>query len=293
VKVGFIGLGNMGAPMARRLLANGHDVKVFDSNAALAQTFSPAWVGSLREAGSDRDAIVTMLPNGQIVREVLLGEHGALSHARPGTIVLDTSSSDAAGTVALGAELKRLGFALIDAPVSGGVPLAAQGKLAMMIGSDDRATLDRVRPALEAFGDRPIEVGGLGCGHAAKAINNAIAAAIVAITSEGLVLGERFGIAPGTLLDVINSATGRSQISETIFKTQILPRTFALGFSIGLMAKDVALAASLCNRLGLDLPVLDAVSTRWSAARDALGHNTDFTAFVRDIEARNGVAKTA
>lgn len=292
MKVGFIGLGNMGAPMARRLLANGHDLKVFDTNAALAESFAPDWVGSLRDVGADRDVIVTMLPNGQIVREVLLGEHGALSHAIPGTIVLDTSSSDAAGTVALGAELKQLGFALIDAPVSGGVPLAVQGRLAMMIGSDDSATLDRVRPALEAFGDRHIQVGGLGCGHAAKAINNAIAAAIIAITSEGLTLGERFGIAPATLLDVINSSTGRSQISETLFKTQILPRTFAVGFSIGLMAKDVGLAESLCNRLGLDLPVLDAVSTSWAAARDALGHNTDFTAFLRAVEARN-VVRTA
>lgn len=291
MKVGFIGLGNMGAPMARRLLANGHDVKVFDTNAALAQSFTPAWVASLREVGSDRDVIVTMLPNGHIVREVLLGEHGALSRARPGTVVLDTSSSDAAGTVALGAELKQIGFALIDAPVSGGVPLAAQGKLAMMIGSDDRAPLDRVRPVLDAFGDRHIEVGGLGCGHAAKAINNSIAAAIIAITSEGLVLGERFGIARSTLLDVINSSTGRSQISETIFKTQVLPRTFSLGFSIGLMAKDVGLAASLCDGLDLDLPVLDAVSTTWSAARDTLGPNTDFTAFVRAIETRN-VART-
>lgn len=122
----------------------------------------------------------------------------------------------------------------------------------MMIGSNDRATLDRVRPVLEALGDRHIEVGGLGCGHAAKAINNSIAAAIIAITSEGLVLGERFGITRGTLLDVINSSTGRSQISETIFKTQVLPRTFSLGFSIGLMAKDVGLAASLCDGLGVD-----------------------------------------
>lgn len=291
MKVGFIGLGNMGAPMARRLLGNGHDVKVFDTNAALAQSFAPAWVGSLPEVGSDRDVIVTMLPNGQIVREVLLGEHGALSHAHPGTIVLDTSSSDAAGTVALGKELTQLGFALIDAPVSGGVPLATQGRLAMMIGSDDRATLDRVRPVLEALGDRHIEVGGLGCGHAAKAINNSIAAAIIAITSEGLVLGERFGITRGSLLDVINSSTGRSQISETIFKTQVLPRTFSLGFSMGLMAKDVGLAASLGDGLGLDLPVLDCVSTSWSAARDALGQNTDFTAFVRAVETHNGHEK--
>lgn len=289
MKVGFIGLGNMGAPMARRLLANGHDVKVFDTNAALAQSFAPAWVGSLREVGVDREVIVTMLPNGRIVREVLLGTDGALSHARPATIVLDTSSSDAAGTVALGSEIKQLGFTLIDAPVSGGVPLATQGRLAMMIGSDERAALDRVRPVLEAFGDRHIEVGGLGCGHAAKAINNSIAAAIIAITSEGLVLGERFGLAPATLLDVINSSTGRSQISETLFKTHILPRTFSVGFSTGLMAKDVGLAASLCERLELDLPVLEAVNSSWSAARDALGHNTDFTAFLRDIEARNGI----
>jgi len=287
VKVGFIGLGNMGAPMARRLIANGHDVKVFDANPRVAESFREHWAGSLRETGADRDVIVTMLPNGQIVREALLGKEGALRQARRGVIVVDTSSSDAAGTVSLGAELKALNVALVDAPVSGGVPLATQGKLALMIGTDDPALLDTVRPVLQAFGERHIEVGKLGAGHAAKAINNAIAAAIIAITSEGLLLGERFGVTPATLLDVINNSTGRSQISETLFKTQVLPRTFALGFSIGLMAKDVGLAASLGERLELKLPVLETVSQSWAAARDALGANTDFTAYLRAVEARN------
>ncbi|MET0658850.1 MAG: NAD(P)-dependent oxidoreductase [Steroidobacteraceae bacterium] len=292
MKVGIIGLGNMGAPMARRLLVNGHDLKAFDTNAQIAPHFAGHWADSLRDVGADRDVIVTMLPNGQIVREVLLGEAGALAAALPGTLVVDTSSSDPSGTIALGTELAARGFTLIDAPVSGGVPLASQGRLSLMIGCNDPSALERARPVLQAFGERHVEVGRLGCGHAAKAINNAIAATIIAITSEGLLLGERCGITPATLLDVINSSTGKSLVSETVFKTQILPRKFNLGFSMGLMSKDVDIAASLSKRLALDLPILETASASWSAACGTLGSTTDSTAFLRAVEIRNGMASS-
>lgn len=287
-KIGFIGLGNMGGPMARRLIAEGFDVLVHDASAAAGAAFGAAAVGSALAAGRDRDVIVTMLPNGDIVRDALLGERGALAQAQPGTVVVDMSSSDASGTVRLGGELARRAFPLVDAPVSGGVALAGEGRLSIMVGFDDRAAFERCRPVLLALGARLFEVGGLGAGHATKAINNVIAASIISVTAEGLLLGKRFGVDPETLLEVINASTGRSQVSDTLFRSQVLPRRFALGFSMGLMAKDVGLAAALGQDLNLRLPMIAAAQAGWTQARDSLGAETDFTAYVRHVEADNG-----
>jgi 3-hydroxyisobutyrate dehydrogenase len=290
MKIGFIGLGAMGGPMARRLIAEGFDLLVHDTNPASGAPFGAAAVATAADAGRDRDVIITMLPTGAVVREALLGDHGALSQARPGTIVVDMSSSDASGTVDLGVALGGRGFPLVDAPVSGGVALAGEGRLSIMAGFDNRAAFDRCRPVLLALGARLFEVGALGAGHAAKAINNVIAAAIIGVTAEGLLLGQRFGVAPETLLEVINASTGRSQVSDTLFRSQVLPRRFALGFTMGLMAKDVGLAASLAEDLELSLPMIAAARARWEAARDGLGAGTDFTAYIRHLEAENGGA---
>lgn len=288
MKIGFIGLGNMGAPMARHLLTRGFDLLVYDTNAAALDQFGDAAAPSLEAVAADRDILITMLPNGEIVRQALLGPNGALTRRQGGLIVIDTSSSDAFGTRQLGAELAQRDIVLLDAPVSGGVALAGEGKLSIMVGTDDEAAFAQVRTVIETLGARIIPVGPLGAGHAAKAINNAIAASIVAVTSEGLLLGQRFGLDPQVLLDVVNASTGKSQVSDTIFGSQILPRKFALGFSIGLMAKDVGLAVSLADQLELDLPLLSAAGQNWADARDGLGPQTDFTAYLRHVEAANG-----
>jgi 3-hydroxyisobutyrate dehydrogenase len=228
--------------------------------------------------------IITMLPNGHIVRDVLTGAGNALAEAPAGTIVLDCSSSDAGGTVELGEQLARRGIHLVDAPVSGGVPMARDGKLALMVGGTDDAVYAQVQPVLEALGARIVRVGPLGAGHAAKAINNAIAAATLAVTTEGMLMGERFGLAPETLLEVLNSSTGRSAVSESVFKTQIVPKTYAQGFALGLMAKDVGLADALRDKLGLDLPMLRQTHAQWQAALASLGASADFTAFHAYVE---------
>lgn len=287
LRIGFVGLGNMGAPMARRLLSSGFAGRVFDISADARAQFGEAAAGSVADAARGADVLVTMLPNGKIVRDAIASAGEALA---AGSIVLDMSSCDAAGTVRLGRDLAARGIALIDSPVSGGVALAAEGRLALMVGADDEATLERVRPLLDALGARMIRTGGLGTGHAAKAINNAVAAANIAITAEGLLVAERFGLAPETLLDVINSSTGRSGVSETIFKTQVLTRLYRQGFSLALMAKDVGLAGDLARDLGLDLPQLQATERGWIAARDGLEPDADFTAFYRHLEARNKAA---
>lgn len=287
MKIAFIGLGQMGAPMARRLV-DSEPVRVFDQSEEASAAFGAAAAGSLAEAGAGAEVIITMLPNGAIVREALLGDGGALANAAAGAIVVDMSSSDATGTRALAADLAKRGIVLIDAPVSGGVAGAVDGKLTIMVGADDPAAVAGVTPLLERMGSRVILVGPAGAGHAVKAINNVIAAAIIAVTSEGTVIGERFGVDPLVLLDVINSSTGRSGVSETLFKGQMLPRKFAAGFALGLMAKDVGIAEALSQAQGGATPVIDATASSWRAARDALGATEDFSSFLKYVEQQNG-----
>jgi len=281
VRIAFIGLGAMGRPMATHLLAQGFDLRVNDANADLAGTFGDAWAPSPAEAARGASVVVTMLPNGHIVRDVILGAGGVAEALGSGGVVVDTSSSDAGGTVMLGEELKARGIALIDAPVSGGVPLAAEGKLTLMIGGTDEAAFTTVQPLLTALSAKLMRVGGLGAGHAAKAINNAIAAAIFAVTSEGVDMGTRFGLDPAALLEVINASSGRSGISEGLFPSQVLPRKFALGFGLPLMAKDVALAEKLRGELGLHLPMIEATHRQMQAALATLGDRSDFTDYFR------------
>lgn len=277
MKITFIGLGMMGRPMAERLIDQGFALRVCDANPAMAEVFGPAFTSDAAAAAEGADLIVTMLPNGGIVRDVLTGV--VFDKITAGTLVIDCSSSDADGTVALGAMLAERGAVLIDAPVSGGVAMARDGALALMVGGIDDAAFAKALPVLEALGKRIVRVGGLGAGHAAKAINNAIAAAALAVTAEGLLMGERFGLSPQVLLDVINSSTGRSAVSETVFRTQIVPRTYAQGFALGLMAKDVGLADTLRARLGLELPMLQQTHAQWQRALASLGPAADFTAF--------------
>lgn len=284
MRIAFIGLGMMGRPMAERLIGQGFDVRVSDANPALAGEFGDVFAASPRDAAAGANIVVTMLPNGDIVRDVLVGAGNALADIAPEAVVIDCSSSDAGGTVALGVELAGRGIALVDAPVSGGVPLAREGKLALMVGGVDDALFALIAPVLEALGARILRVGPLGAGHAAKAINNAIAAATLAVTAEGLCMGERFGLAPDVLLEVLNSSTGRSAVSESVFRTQILPRTYAQGFALGLMAKDVGLADRLREELGLDLPMLSQTHGQWQRALGALGPAADFTAYHHYVE---------
>jgi 3-hydroxyisobutyrate dehydrogenase len=281
MRIAFIGLGAMGRPMATHLLAQGFDLRVNDTNADLAKNFGAAWAPSPSEATRGAEAVITMLPNGHIVRDVILGSGGVADAMGSGGIVVDTSSSDAGGTIALGAELKARGIALIDAPVSGGVPLAAEGKLTLMVGGTDDGAFAKVQPLLAALSAKLMRVGGLGAGHAAKAINNAIAAAIFAVTSEGVDMGARFGLHAATLLEVINASSGRSGISEGLFPSQVLPRKFDLGFGLPLMAKDVALADKLREELGLTLPMIETTHRQMQAALAAMGNHADFTDYFR------------
>jgi len=282
MRVGFIGIGNMGWPMARNLVTKGFQVTVFDAEPGRSQRFTQECGGAVAGQLTDlaaNDVIVTMLPTGQIVCQVLTGggDNSLARSLKPGTVVIEMSSSEPTGTQQLGAQLAHRQVTLIDAPVSGGVPRAQSGKLAIMIGGDDGAAIERVKPVLSAMGDRLFMTGPLGSGHAMKALNNYIAAACFTATAEAILVGEKFGLDPEKMVDIVNVSTGRNFHTDVVMKEHVLSKKFATGFSVGLLAKDVKIASDLATAVGIDAPLSKLIVERWASARDRLGANRDNT----------------
>ncbi|HVO47925.1 MAG TPA: NAD(P)-dependent oxidoreductase [Steroidobacteraceae bacterium] len=290
MKVALVGIGAMGTPMAACIARAGHTLTVYDSAPERAQKV--ATVNNCRAAANleelgESEFVVTMLPTGLVVRDLYLRE-GLAKRLRPGTIAIDMSSSDPTGTRALGAELLAHRIPLIDAPVSGGVPRAVQGTLTIMIGGDDPAAMERARPLLRAMGDRLFDTGGLGSGHAMKALNNFVAAAGFAACAEALLAGQRFGLDPKRIVEIMNVSTGRSFHTDVVLQEHVVGGKFATGFQLGLLAKDVRIAADLARDLHLDAPVTRLISQRFESARDALGHGRDHTEAIKAWDQNSG-----
>jgi 3-hydroxyisobutyrate dehydrogenase len=281
-RVAFIGVGTMGWPMAANVLAGGFDVTAFDARSEQAAAWAKETGGKsttdLAALGREVDVVVTMLPTGREVRDVLLRmDNGSLAaNLRKGAIVVDMSSAEPVGTRELGKELAERGITLLDAPVSGGVRGAKDGTLAIMIGGDAEAAA-AVKPLLEKMGKRLFEVGALGCGHAMKSLNNFVAATNFASAIEAMRVGTAFGLDPAVMIDVINSSSGRNSSTEGIIKNEVLTGRFAFGFTLGLITKDVTIAASLGEQIGVDNPYSRLTRDRWTEARDVLGPDQDHT----------------
>lgn len=284
-RVGLVGLGMMGRPFAALLAKAGYPLSLYDIDAgtreALAAELGASAQPSLAELGQASDIVITMLPNSAIVRSAVLGDGNTPGLARSmarGGLIVDMSSSFPTDTVALGAELAPLGLTLMDAPVSGGVAKAITGTLAIMLGGDDAAALDRAEPVLSTMG-KIFRTGGLGSGHAIKALNNYVSAAGLAAASEAVIVGQKFGLDLGLMVDVINASTGRNNSTENKLKPYVLTGDYnKAGFALALMAKDVGMAADLAGALDLDLPGLKAAKALWGAAREDLGQGADHTA---------------
>ncbi|WP_343041019.1 NAD(P)-dependent oxidoreductase [Nitratireductor arenosus] len=277
--VAFIGLGMMGRPMAERLVAAGFDVRGADMAAEARQALADKGAvvfDSARAAADGCDIVVTMLPDGSVVREVLLGEGAVATCLKPGVLVIDMSSSAPMGTRLLGAGLLERGLALVDAPVSGGVARARDGSLCIMAGGR-QADVARAQPLLDAMGATVIHAGPLGCGHAAKALNNYVSAAGLAAACEATLIGEAFGVDPGTLVDILNASTGRNNSTEVKLKPHILSGSFASGFAMALMAKDLHTASDLAKELGMTACGAEQAAALWSAALADLGQGADHT----------------
>lgn len=278
--IALIGLGNMGVPMGACLVRAGYSVTGYDAAVSARQRFSAAGgavVETLAASVANAELAITVLPNGKVVREVV---QAMRAHLRPGSVIVDMSSSDPVGTRALGEEMLRAGFEFADAPVSGGVRRAVDGSLAIMVGGD-AATLDRVQPVLAAMGRAIFRTGALGSGHAIKALNNYVSAAGLVAAVEAIAIGRRFGLDPALMADIFNASSGRNNTTEAKLKQFILSETFDAGFPLRLMAKDVRTADDLARAVGVPAPLADAVANIWDAAARDLPEAADHTAVGR------------
>lgn len=285
-RVGFVGLGNMGGPMARHLARAGYRLAVADTRPQVIEALRadvPCEVpGSLAEVAQGSRVVITMLPDGNVVRQVLLGEGGLASRLAAGAIVIDMSSSSPVGTRELGALLDRSGITLLDAPVSGGVRKAVDGKLAIMAGGET-AAIARCRALLERMGTVFL-TGGPGSGHAMKALNNYLSAVALAATAEAVLAGERFGLDPARMIEILNGSTGRNTATDQKYPAYVLTRTFNSGFALGLMAKDLRIALELARTVGTPAALLEGCADLWARAEGELGFAADNTDVVRFLE---------
>jgi 3-hydroxyisobutyrate dehydrogenase len=283
--VGFIGVGNMGWAMAACLVRAGFTVNVNDSRREVADNFVQQIGGyapdSLRQLAQMSDVVITMLPTSAIVEHVLAtGEDSVLAGMKPGTVVIEMSSGVPSVTQVLALRVAELGGHLIDAPVSGGVPRAKTGELAIMVGGD-AAVIDRAEPVLKAMGTSVLRTGAVGSGQAMKALNNLVSAGGFLIGIEALLIGSRFGLDPATMVDVLNAATGMNNSTQKKFKQFVLSRSFASGFSLDLLVKDLSIALQVGRETATPAPFAALCREMASAASAMLGPGADHTAFAK------------
>jgi 3-hydroxyisobutyrate dehydrogenase len=285
--VAVIGLGNMGVPMGLRLVKAGFEVTGFDVSAAARKNFAAAGgrtADDMAAAVRSADVVIMLLPNGKIVREAA---DALRPHLRPAAILVDMSSSDPIGTRALGEELIAAGHAFVDAPVSGGVRRAADGTLAIMAGGD-AASIDRIAALLGAMGRQVFRTGALGSGHAMKALNNYVSSAGLIAAVEALLIGRKFGLDPSLMTDILNASSGKNNTTEVKLKQFIISQTFADGFPLRLMAKDVRTADDMARALGIATPLADLSTQLWEAAARALDERANHTQVLRYMEGLGG-----
>ena len=279
--IDFVGLGNMGAHMSRRLVESDYRVVGFDlredAGLALAQAGGTV-AASAAQAVAGAGIVILVLPNSTAV-EAVLGEAAMLDGLGRDTIVVDMGSSEPTSTRRLALELAERGVTLIDAPVSGGVGGAAAGTLTIMAGGPE-AVVVQVSSILAALGTW-LRVGDTGAGHALKSINNLLAAVQLLATAEGLAIGRRFGLDPEVMIATINAASGRSAASEVKFPRFVLPETYGSGFALRLMLKDMRIATSLAAELGIGAALGDRAVQVWSRAATDLGPTADQTEIAR------------
>jgi len=288
--IGFIGLGNMGAPMARRLIEAGHRVIVYDTRQEAIGNLAARGAIAARSPAEVADAAETVmasLPTPDIVLTVATGADGVIEGKRVRRFV-DLSTTGAVMAQRIFKQLGARDIVQIDSPVSGGVRGAQQGTLAVMA-SGPRADMEAVAPALQVIGkvffvgERP------GAGQTMKLVNNVLSATAMAATSEAMVMGMKAGLDPRLMLDVINAGTGRNTATEDKFAKAILPGKFDLGFSAGLMMKDVNLFLAERETLGVPTQVIDAVARLLQLTCDEFGPDADITAVIRPLEKRAGI----
>jgi len=284
--IGFVGLGNMGAPMARRLLTAGYRLRVSDTAEAAMTALAEQGaepVEDVARVADGADAVVLMLPDSSVVDAVLHGA-GLLAAVAANSVVVDMGSSQPMRTRELAAESAQRNVGYVDAPVSGGVRGAEQGKLTVMVGGSD-ADVARVQPVLDLLGSSVRHVGPAGAGHAVKALNNLMSAAHMQITSEAMLAARTFGLDLATVLDVVNASSGRSGSTQNKWPNFVLPGSYDSGFGLRLMLKDMRIGVGLAKQAGVPTPLADQTVQFWAQAAEALPPHADHTEIVRWLEA--------
>ncbi|GAA3311086.1 NAD(P)-dependent oxidoreductase [Arthrobacter ramosus] len=279
--IAFIGLGNMGSPMAQRLLAAGHRVRGFDlSEDAKARltTAGGASFGSPAEAVSGATVVILMLPNSDVVESVITSPEVTAALA-VNTLVIDMGSSEPMRSKDLEQRLRTHNIRFVDAPVSGGVIGAENGTLTVMAGGDEQ-DLAEAGDVLDVFGTVK-RAGQVGAGHAAKALNNLMSATHLLVSSEAILAGQSFGVEPELLLQIVNGSSGKSGSTENKWPNFILPRSYNSGFTLRLMLKDMKIAIDLADQVHAASRLSHAAVKLWEEAAEALPESADHTEIAR------------
>src|SRR6476469_9135131 len=284
MKVAFLGLGDIGAPIASHLARDPFDLVVWNRTASKAEEFvakhKARVAKSPAEAVSGADVIITCLPSSAEVEAVVHGENGILNAMRKGAVLVDCTSGDPPTSRSIAAELGGRGVDFIDAPVSGGTSGAKAGTLTVMWGGEE-TVFPRVKAVIEAFGKKIVHAGPVGSGDALKAVNNALLAVHILSTAEGLAILVKAGVDPKVALEVINASSGRSNSSENLIPQRVLTRAFPRTFRLALLEKDIGIAAVLAEDLDAKTPLIALAAERFHEAREKLGEAADHVEAVK------------
>ncbi|MGB7299265.1 MAG: NAD(P)-dependent oxidoreductase [Burkholderiaceae bacterium] len=297
VRIGFIGLGVMGAPMVGHLAQAGYSVTAFDIAAGRMKVVSDAHVAitfaaNAAELAEQSDVIFTMLPDGKHVEQALLSTDGARQGLKRGSIVVDTSSSEPEITRATAQALLAYQVDMVDAPTSGAQWGAEAAELVFMVGGP-ADVVARIEPLLRVMGRQVFHLGPTGAGHAMKSINNLITANTFLATAEGLALGKSLGLNPAVMTDVINECTAMSWISQTHIRQRILNRAFDDPFKLALMTKDMRIALEQAKDKSVPMPLSSQGFEQYQQANAFAGDSASVSELFRWVEHKTGVTIAA
>jgi 3-hydroxyisobutyrate dehydrogenase len=287
-RVGFIGLGAIGTPMARHI-AGAFDAVVWNRTGSKAVAFANAHgataAGSPGEVVKACEVVITCLPTSREVGEVIAAAGSAW---RAGQLLIDATSGDPAGSRRNAEALASRGVAFVDAPVSGGVSGAERGSLTVMLGGAE-ADVDRARRYVQPYAGKIEHVGPVGAGHGLKAINNALLALNIVAAGEGLAALVKLGVPAGRAVDVINASSGRSNVTENLIPERVLSRAWLRTFSAALLDKDLGVALAVLEDAGVPSEIYPAVKRFYESARKVLDPGADHVEVIKQVEAASGV----
>jgi len=289
--IGFVGVGSMGWPMAALLQQAGYPLQIVDASADRAKAFAKEIGGTVaasnRALAAASDIIITILPTSGIVQAVLEGPEGVLAGLRKDAVVVEMSSGVPTITRTLAEQVAAAGAHMVDAPVSGGVPRAKTGELAIMFGGSE-AILERIRPVLSCMGTSITRTGDVGSAHAMKALNNLVSAGGFLIGVEALMIGKRLGLDPSAMVDVLNSSTGMNNSTQKKFKQFVLSGQYNAGFGLDLMVKDLSIALGIGRDTNTPTPFSALCREMWASCASMLGPGQDHTAIAKLTETLAG-----